>query len=438
MDQWLIVLIMVTGLLTLLATGLPIAFSLGFVSVSLLLLLEGWGGIDAIFFTAYGISTSFTLAAVPLFIFMGNLIYHSGVGRDVYDLASKWLGWLPGGLATATVGACGIFGAMSGSALAGSATIGVVAIPEMQRKGYRRDLSLGSVAAAGGLAALIPPSVAMILYGDISDNSIGSLFIAGILPGIVVMIVFSMYHFWVGVRYPQAAPREPGVPWGERLQALRSLWAPVMLIIIVIGSIYTGMATPTESAAVGALGAFLILTMKHRGLRLDLVRSGLHDAVTVTGYMLLILVAAMTFAYVATLAYIPQSLTAWMVSLPVNKWVILAMVWAFLILLGMFFDGVSLIVLTTPLVYPVVVNGLGWDPIWYGVMLVLNIEIGAITPPVGLHFYVVKGLTPNTPMIDVIRGCFPYVILFHVVVAIIAAFPWLATWLPSTMMKVGN
>ncbi|MEE9202566.1 MAG: TRAP transporter large permease subunit [Dehalococcoidia bacterium] len=434
MEQWLVALIMVVGLVTVLATGLPIAFSLGFMSVVLLLLTEGWGGLDAIFYQAYGISTSFVLVAVPLFILMGNLIYHSGVGREIYDLASKWLGWMPGGLATATVGACGIFGAMSGSALAGSATIGVVAIPEMQNKGYRRDLSLGSVAAAGGLAALIPPSVVMILYGDISDNSIGKLFIAGILPGILVIIIFSLYHLWVGLRYPEAAPREPGVPWGDRFRVLGRLWAPVLLITFVIGSIYTGIATPTESAGVGALGAFLILTMKHRGFRPNLVRNSIHDAVMVTGYMLLILVGALTFAYVATLAYIPQSLTAWMVSLPVDRWLILAMVWVFLILMGMFFDGVSLIVLTTPLVYPVII-GLGWDPIWYGVILVLNVEIGAITPPVGLHFYVVKGLTPNTPMIDVIRGCFPYVILFHVAVVIIAVMPWIATWLPSTMMK---
>lgn len=437
MEQPLVVLGLVIGLFVLLAGGLHIAFSLGLISAILLLLLEGWGSLPAISTVAYQSTAGFVLTAVPMFILMGELIFHSGVGKELYDMAAKWLGWLPAGLSSATVGACGVFGAMCGASVAGAATIGVVAIPEMQRKGYRTDLCFGAVGAGGALAVMIPPSIPFILYGNISDTSIGALFMAGVLPGVLLMALYIIYNTIGGILRPGAAPREPGVSWADRLNSLRSLGPALVLMLLVLGTIYTGITTPTEAAAVGALGAFIVMMIKQRGFNARVSFLALREATVVSAMLLTILIGAMVFSYVATLAYIPQSVTSWIVSLEMNRWIIFALIWTFLLILGMFLDGVSLILLTTPLVYPVI-RALGWDPIWYGVVLVVNVEIAVLTPPVGLNLFVLKGLAPHVPIMTIARGCIPYIIADHVALAILAVFPAIALWLPGTMMKVGG
>ena len=332
----------------------------------------------------------------------------------------------------ASVGSSAVFGAMSGVSVAGAATIGRFAIPEMLKRGYSPSLSGGTIAAAGALALLIPPSIGFVLYGEMADQSIGKLFIGALLPALMVTVMMVIYVALVAIFKPESAPRNSEVvTWAQKLAALKDIWAASLLILLVLGTIYLGIATPTEAAGIGAAGAFLIaIAYKEMNWRtaLQILRS---TAVT-SGMILLILAAALLFGYIMTRLMIPQKLVALITASSQPAWVILLFVLLFLIVVGMFLDIVSLILITTPVLLPVIV-ALGYDPLWFGIVMIIACEMAVITPPVGLNLYVIKGIAPQISLQQITRGALPFVALEILAIVILTIFPEIILWLPRTL-----
>ncbi|MFC1971635.1 TRAP transporter large permease [Chloroflexota bacterium] len=423
--------ILIIGLLTLLAIGVPIAFGLSFLSVIGILLLIGPDGLTAIISIAWGGLANFVLTPLPLFILMGEFITLGAIGDDIFELAHKWLGRLPGGMAVATTSACAIFGAMCGTSIGAVAAIAPASVQQMLERGYDKKIALGSVCAAGSLAMLIPPSAPLILYGIIAETSIGALFIAGVIPGILIAALISFYIIIRVLKNRSLAPSVPGFSWKAKLSALKLAWAPLLLILAVLGTIYTGIATPSESAAIGALVAFLLCALK----RFEPRKLGkILLAVTCTNSMIcMILVGALSFGYLLNIQQIPQNLSNWVVSLSLSPWVVMIMLQLILIAMGCFLDSGSLILITMPILLPVVV-GLGFDLTWFGILIIINIEIGVVTPPVGLNLYVLKAVAPpSVTLKDIIWGVFPFIFILAGALAIVMVFPQIALWLPATM-----
>lgn len=430
MDPGLITAIVIGVLLVLFLLGMPVFGALGMASVVGILLLQGPAGLGAIPGVIYDRLSGFTLVAVPLFILMGEIIFVSGIGADIYTATSRWLSGLRGALGMASVAACAIFGALCGVSVAGAATIGKFAIPEMLSRGYDRRLATGCVAAAGGLALLIPPSVGLILYGLVANESVGLLFIAGIVPGIILAGMMMAYIFVVGWLRPQAVgvSREP-VSWAARWQALARTWPAIALIVLVLGSIYRGIATPTEAAAVGSIGAFALAAMRGR-LTFAVTRRILREAMVNTGMILMILASALVFGYLLTRLRVPQELVMFVTGAELPDALVLTAVFALLIVMGMFMDVVSVILIATPILLPVI-KALGYDPLWFGIVMAICCEMAVITPPVGLNLFVIQGISPEQVTLgDVTRGAAPFVGVLVVGLAIFVAFPQLVLWLP--------
>jgi C4-dicarboxylate transporter, DctM subunit len=416
----------------LLAMGMPIAFSLFFTGFLGMIMVTGFN--PAInYLGSHGFSTMavFVFTPLPLFIMMGNILAVSGVGPDMFEVASKWFGKLRGGLAVASVVACAIFASMCGLSMAGAATIGQVGIPEMLKRGYDRGLATGSVAVAGTLGILIPPSLPFIMSGVVTQQSIGQLFIAGIVPGIMLTILFSGYILFISWRRPEIAPAIEGViTWRDRLFSLKRLWSAIALIILVLGSIYGGIGTPTEAAGIGALGA-IIVALLYRSLNLKMLVQVLKNTTEIMGFIMIIVAGAMLFSYYLTMTGITQSFSRWMISLSAPVWATLIMINMVLLVLGCFLDSTAIILITTPLFLPILVSS-GYNPIWYGVMLIINIEIAFVTPPVGMNLYVIKSIAPEVPLGTIIKGSIPFLLIALFGIFMIAVFPQLTLWLPST------
>ena len=434
MDPSLIGIITVIAFLVLLFAGMPVFASLGLASIVGILLLKGPAGLLSIPSIMYDRLRSFTLVAVPLFILMGEVIFHSGMGGDLYTLGSRWLNRLPGGLAMASVVASAIFAAMCGVSIAGAATIGAFAIPEMLDRKYDKQLATGSVAAAGALALLIPPSVGFIIYGEVADESVGKLFIGGIIPGIVLALMMIVY---IGIRarlQPEIAPlTKETVTWRLRFRSLSRIWPALLLIFAVLGSIYLGVATPTEAAAVGFIVSLILAFSIYKSLNWQVLRSIFRSAIVTSGMILLIFVCALVFGYVLTLARIPQQLTAFVVAAEWPKWAVLAGVMGMLIVMGMFMDIVSVITISAPLLIPII-EFLGYNTLWFGIVMGITLEMAVITPPVGLNLYTIKAIAPEeVSLADIIKGVLPFVGIEAVCLGIFVAFPSLSLWLPSTM-----
>lgn len=421
-------------LMVLLLAGLPIAVALllaAFLGSTMLVGFDStlsYLGVDI-----FSSVSKFLLTPIPLFVLMGEILAVSGIGTDMFEAAMKWFGRLRGGLAIASIVACAIFAAMCGLSMAGAATVGVVAIPEMIRRGYNKGLATGSVAVAGTLGILIPPSLPFIMYGLVAEVSIGRLFIAGIIPGIMLTVLFSGYVFVRAWRQPHIAPGLTGITWKERIYSLRKLWAAVVLIFAVLGSIYMGVATPTEAAGVGAIGALLIaLAYRTLGFK-DIVRVA-RRTIVVVGFAMFLVVGAMYFSHYLVITGMTQSLSNWIVTLQVSPFVIIASICVILIFLGCFLDSTAIILITTPVFLPIVMS-LGFDPIWYGVFLVMNIEIAFVTPPVGLNLYVINNIAPDVLLSTVLRGAMPFLMLAVAGLGLMVAIPELALWLPSQMAR---
>jgi tripartite ATP-independent transporter DctM subunit len=416
----------------LLAIGAPIFASLGVASILGMFLHGGWQSLTAIPDILHRGLASYSLISIPLFILMGEVIARTTIGGKLFSLFLLWMNRLPGSLAVASIGSSAVFGAMSGVSVAGAATIGRFAIPEMLKRKYSPALAGGTVAAAGALALLIPPSIGFVLYGEVAGQSIGKLFTAAILPAVLVAGLMMLYVGALTVLRPDIAPTERGtVTWSERFRALGDVWAAVLIVLLVLGTIYFGIATPTEAAGLGAMGGFIVAA-SYRELNVKKVFEIFRSTAVTSGMILLILVSALLFGYIMTRLMIPQKLVMMLSEVSQPAWVILTFIILFLLVIGMFLDIVSVIVISTPILLPVI-TALGLSPIWFGVILIITCEMAVITPPVGLNLYVIKGIAPDISLNDIIRGALPFVVVELIAIAILAAFPQIALWLPSIM-----
>lgn len=412
------------GLGTLLLIGLPVAFALGLLAIAGMYFFNGGTfSFAQIPIISYKSLDNFTLTALPMYVLMSQVLVVTGVGRDLYEMASRWFRQFPGGLAIATVFSSTIFSAISGSSVATAITVGTVALPEMTRRGYPRRYVLGLLAAGGTLGILIPPSIPMILYGTVTGESVGKLFIAGVVPGIVLTLAFMAFSS-IQMRHI----REEPATWEERWEATRkSIWG-LILPVIIIGGIYTGIFTPTEAAAVGVVLSFLIAIFVYRNLTLQRLKDIVMATVKTNAMILFIMVGAMLLGYILTVVQIPQTITNYATSLDVSKWVIFILINIVLLILGMFLETVSILVITLPILYPII-TALGFDPIWFAIIMVINMELALISPPVGLNLFVLKGLDSRNSISEIVKGVIPYAIIMILFIVILAFFPEIATFL---------
>ena len=372
----------------------------------------------------------YPLIAVPLFIFMGVIIFQSGVGADLYETAYKWVGQLRGGLAVATVLACALFGAITGVSGPAIVTMGKVAVPEMRKYNYDDKLATGSIVSAGTLAFLIPPSVAFIIYGILTENSIGKLFMAGILPGVILTSLFVLTIVLITARDPKAGPAGPKTSVREKIVSLKLTWPTVLLILLLLGGIYTGFFTPTQAGAVGAFGA-IVITTAYRRLNLRKFLDSLLEAGQTTSFVFLLIIGAFILMKFLAISKLPFLLGDTIAGLPVPTMVIFAAIVILYIILGMFLDIISAVILTIPIIYPLSLS-LGFDPIWFGVVLVILIEMGLVTPPVGLDVFILSGAI-DVPLFTIFRGVLPFLVAMIICIILLAAFPQIALFIPSTM-----
>ncbi len=426
----IIVLAILVGLIVI---GFPIFLALGLSGLAGLYMARG----SLAFFFAptslFGQLNAFELIALPLFILMGNFLGATPVGSSLFTAAVRWLNWLRGSLAISSVGASAMFGAVSGVSLAGVAAVGSIAVPQMLQRGYSRSLAAGAVVSAGALAMLIPPSVPFIIYGAVSSVSVADLFIGGIVPGIVLALALSLFIYirvWLN---PEEAPSsKEHFTWKERWASLANIWHAALLVVAVLGSIYSGLATPSEAAGIGAGGAFLIATLIFRSLSWRKFLEILATTARVSGAILLIIGCAKIFGDYLNMVRVPQLLTEALTATGLPAWAILVAVMLLLILLGMIVDAVSLIVVTTPVLLPLV-TALGYDPLWFGIVMVLNLEIAVVTPPVGLNLYALRGVCPELSVEEIIKSALPFVAVQFLVLMLFVFFPGLSLWLPGLM-----
>ncbi|MEZ5659195.1 MAG: TRAP transporter large permease [Burkholderiaceae bacterium] len=425
-------LIVVAILLVLVGIGAPIFLALGAAGLTGLYMARG----SMAFFFApsslFGQLNSFELIALPLFILMGNFLAATPVGANLFRAAAMWLQWLRGGLAIATVGASTIFGAISGVSVAGVAAVGSIAVPEMLKHGYNRKLAAGAVASSGALAMLIPPSVPFIIYGATSGVSVAKLFIGGIVPGVILALALAVFIYFRALTKPELAPvdTETTYSWADRVRSLGGIWHALLLVAIVLGAIYSGLATPTESAAFGAAGAFLIAALIFRAITWKNLGEILSSSVKVSGTILLIIGCAKIFGDYLNLVRLPEMVTEALVATAMPPWLILVLVMIALVFLGMLVDGVSLIVVTTPILLPLI-SALGYDPLWFGIILVMNLEIAVVTPPVGLNLYALRGVCQMLSVEEIIAGVTPYVAVQFAILMLFVLIPGLSLWLPN-------
>jgi C4-dicarboxylate transporter DctM subunit len=427
-----VVIFIAVLLLCLILLGVQIYLALGISGMLGLLLSRGPGALALAPTSFFGQLNSFEMIALPLFILMGHVLARTPIGRDLFQAAARWLSWLPGGLAIASVGACTVFGAVSGVSIAGVAAVGSLAVPEMTKRGYSNSLAAGSVVTAGALAMLIPPSVPFIIYSAVSGESVAKLFIGGIIPGLTLAFMLSVFIFLRALLRPEEAPRtqEAACTWGERFSSLKNIWHAALLIILVLGSIYTGLATPTEASAVGALGAFAIAGLVYRVLTIHGLFDILKESLKVSAAILMIMACAKIFGDFLNMNRVPQVLSTFLLSLNLPNAVILLAIMILLIALGMFVDAVSLIVVTTPILLPLIV-GMGYNPLWYGIVLVMNLEMAVVTPPVGLNLYTLRGVCPFLEIEEIIRSSIPFVLIQFLGLVLFTLVPSLSLWLPA-------
>jgi C4-dicarboxylate transporter DctM subunit len=423
-------------LLALLATRTPVAIALAMVATAGTAIFVSPGAVSQLASAAFSLSSNFILVVVPLFILMGEVLSATGIGASLFRAAELWMRRLPGALAISTVWACAIFGSVCGSSPVTATTIGSMAIPEMLRRGYRSTLALGATAAGGTLGILIPPSIAMIVYGVITDTSIGHLFMAGILPGILLALLLSVTIVAMVVRNPSWAPPVTEQPTRmEKWQSLGAVLPVLVLATVVIGSIYSGAATPTEAGAVGAAGA-LALALCMRRLTMRVLWVSLQKTVRTTAMFLLLLTGGIFSAYLLARLGIPQAVSDVLTNLPLPAWAIMVIINVTLLILGMFMDPGSIVVIVVPIFLKTIVN-LGYDPVWFGVIVTIQSEIAAITPPVGFNLFVLKSVVPGVQLKDVASGSVIFVIPMLLAIAILTAFPEIALFVPRVLLS-GN
>lgn len=418
-----------------LGLGIPIAISLGGLSALLVWIFWGSNALSMMVLKAYGLASSFELLAVPLFVFMANMLERSGIAEGLYDAMSKFAGRTPGGLAAGTVAICVIFAAMAGISGAATVSMGILALPAMMSRGYDTKLALGSVAAGGSLGILIPPSVTMIIYGIIAQVSIGKLYAGGLLPGLLLAGIFLAYILVRSRMHPSLAPPIPieqQAAWPEKLRALRALLLPIGLVAAVLGSILGGIASVTEAAAVGAVGS-IAATILNRGVEWRMFHEAAVNTLMVSLMVFWIIIGASAFASLYTAMGAAGLIKGMVLGLEVNRYVILAAMVAILLIMGMVVETTGIIMIAVPVMTPIIVS-LGFDPVWFGVLFIINMEIGFLTPPFGYNLFYLKGVAPKSvKLAEIYASIIPFVLLMLAGLAICIAFPGIITWLPSIL-----
>jgi tripartite ATP-independent transporter DctM subunit len=426
-------IVLVVTLIVLLS-GAPVAFGLGAIALAFLVIFQGFDALHVAAETFYTGLEDFTLVSIPMFVMMGAAIGSSPAGKDLYEALDRWLYRVPGGLVISTIGACAIFAALTGSSPACCAAIGKMGVPEMRRRGYPDDVATGSICAGGTLGILIPPSITFILYGIATETSIGRLFLAGVVPGMMLttlFIIWTVFIIWkrgfrshaINFRYS----------WKQKFESVPKI-APFILIIIgVMYVLYGGVATPSEAAGVGAALCVLMAIVIYRMWTPDRWWTILRDTTRESVMILMIIAAAVLFGYMLTSLYLTQTLAHAIAAMEVNKWVLMLLINLFLLVSGFFIPPAAIILMTSPILLPII-TAAGFDPVWFGVVMTINMEIGLIHPPVGLNIYIVNSIAPDVPVTKVMWGTIPYVLCMILQIVILCLFPDLATWLPNHLM----
>ncbi len=430
----------VIGIVTIvvLASGIPIAFGLGAVAVGFLVIFDGWGSLDIIADTFFSGLAEFALVSIPMFVLMGAAVASSPAGKDLYEALDRWLHRVPGGLIISNIGACSIFAALSGSSPATCAAIGKMGIPEMRQRGYPDGLATGAIAAGGTLGILIPPSVTMIVYGISTETSIGRLFIAGLLPGLMLTVLFMVWALFAawrgGYRFSLT---DAGYTLRQKLQILPRVLPFLAIIAGVLYVLYGGIATPSEAAGVGALLCIVLVVVIYglflRSWPYRRIWEILGDSMRESVMILMIIGASALFSYTLSSLFVTQSIAEWIGGLDVNRWVLMAMINVFLLVCGFFLPPVAVILMTAPILLPIVTSA-GFDPYWFAVVLTINMEIGLITPPVGLNLYVINGIAPEISLPTILKGALPFMLAMALGIVLLCIFPEIATWLPDAVM----
>ncbi|WP_282608746.1 TRAP transporter large permease [Pelagibius sp. Alg239-R121] len=416
-------------LLALIAIGVPVAASLGLLGLITAELFSSMPLHRAIGDIAWQNSTEFLLVAIPMFVLLGEILLRAGIATRMYEAMARWLSWLPGGLMHSNIGASALFAATSGSSVATAATIGTVALPEVHKRNYNEPLFLGTIAAGGTLGILIPPSINLIVYGLLTDTSVPELYLAGFLPGFVLALVFMAVVAVACLAKPKLGGDATHYSWAERIAALPDLIPPILIFLVVVGSIYAGFATPTEAASLGVFAA-LGLAAWTQTLTLAMLRIAFENTMRVTAMIMLIIIAAIFLNFVLSATGVTDIFVRFVTGLGLSPLETMLLIILGYVILGCFMETFSMLITTAPLITPIVI-ALGYDPVWFGVLLMVLLETALITPPIGINLYVVQGIRTKGVIGDVMVGIIPFVVAMFVVIGLLLAFPDLALWLPK-------
>jgi tripartite ATP-independent transporter DctM subunit len=420
------------SLFVLMLLRVPVGMAMGLVGITGFGYLTGFEpALKLVGQTTMRTVTDYTFGVIPMFLLMGAFVSVSGISRELFRAANTFVGHWRGGLGIATIAACGAFAAISGSSVATAATFSAVAYPEMRRFNYPQSFATGVIAVGGTLGAMLPPSTVLAVYGIITQQDIGKLFIAGVVPGLLAIAMHMITIAIIGRVKPGFLPKGPVSSWRERFYALGDVWSPLLLFLFVIGGLYGGFFIPTEAGAVGAVGAFLIGVARGKLTGAGILQS-LLQATRTAAAVFTVLIGALCFGYFLTITQTPQHVTEFFTSLGIGRYGVLALILAMYIVLGCLMDAMAMIILTVPIVFPVI-SSLGFDPIWFGVIIVMTVELGLIHPPVGMNVFVIKSVIKDVSMSTVFLGVLPFVVTDLIRLVILIALPELATWLPSAM-----
>jgi tripartite ATP-independent transporter DctM subunit len=419
-------------LFVLMLLRVPVGMAMGLVGVVGYSYIAGTGpALKLVGQTSMRTVTDYTFGVIPMFMLMGAFVSVSGVSRELFRAANSFIGHLRGGLGVATVLACGGFAAICGSSVATAATFSAVAYPEMRRYGYPQSFATGVIAAGGTLGAMLPPSTVLAVYAILTQQDIGKLFMAGIIPGLLAMAMYVITIMLIVFFRPEWLPAGEAKPFSERLAGLKDVWAPLVLFLFVIGGLYGGFFTPTEAGGVGASGAFLLGVLRGKLDRAG-IREALLSATRTAAAVFTVLIGALLFGYFLTITQTPQKLTEFLTSLGIGRYGVLALIMLMYLVLGCLMDAMAMIILTVPIIFPVIVQ-LGFDPIWFGIIIVMTVELGLIHPPVGMNVFVIKSVVKDVTFMTIFKGVIPFVITDILRLMILIAFPIIALWLPNRL-----
>jgi len=434
MSNELVSVIGFVSLFVLMLLRVPVGMAMGLVGITGFGYLTGLTpALKLISQTTMRTVTDYSFGVIPMFLLMGAFVSISGLSRELFKAADAFVGHLKGGLGIATIAACGGFAAISGSSVATAATFSAVAYPEMRRFGYPKSFAAGVIAVGGTLGAMLPPSTVLAVYGIITQQDIGKLFMAGIVPGLLAIVMHMITIGIIGAAIPGFLPTGIRSSWKERMVALRDVWSPLLLFVFVIGGLYGGFFIPTEAGAVGAVGAFIIGVARGR-LSRDGILSSLLQATRTAAAVFTVLIGALCFGYFLTITQTPQNVTEFLTGLGIGRYGVLVLILLLYLVLGCLMDALAMVILTVPIVFPVI-TALGFDPIWFGVVIVVTVELGLIHPPVGMNVFVIKSVIKDVNMSEIFLGVLPFVVTDIIRLALLIVFPLLATWLPTRMIS---